>query len=140
MPFQPVLAVRVEYQGATFIFSAADEAASNCITTGRSGGAGDIALALARLFVEGCKQWEGVIGADGEALACTPDNRAAFLLSDKTEIADAYLSELMVLAEGKAPRPKLPTASLPPEMTAAGPRPMAAPGSDGPEAMATGSQ
>ena len=110
MAYRPALEVDVQWEGATFRFGAADDAWSKLAAAGARRTVSEACDAdappeliepLCDLFVEGVVDWEGVEGADGNALACTRDSRRRIPSPDKIQIASVYLAKMQELEEKK---------------------------------------
>ena len=131
MPFCPVQVI-VEYEGAMFAFVKNDEAQAGLdkAFVERDGGA--IALALRDYFDKSVVSWEGVVDADGNALPCNPETKAAWIVAFKSAVVDAYMDKLKELVMGKVEPPEPPSPGSSPETTADGRSLTTAPASDTP--------
>ena len=109
------LETRVEVDGATFWFGAADQTLGPLVglfkarlaetgeeTLDETQLPPDMIAPLCALFMEGVRRWEGVIGEEGLELFCTPLAMRDFPTMQKLQVAAAYLNTWAAL-QGNAP-------------------------------------
>ncbi len=125
MSYRPPLRIEVDALGARWVFSAADKAMGDILRVEQEYGditieiGGDTQIRpevvepLCRVFVEGCRAWEGVEDEDGKPIPCTDETRNAIPTADKLVIMAAYLNKLQELAEKRGPGREQHTAPSP---------------------------